>query len=192
MLSGSIRPPFRPFGRMAEWVVNGWESRRNPFCHLPPIPGVRAVLPQGSKEIPGRFSECSQSPSDRIITMKRPIWTVLLVIALGMAAFGSWLIWVRSPLQINRAAYEQIQKGMSFAEVELILGGPPGDYCSGKPFVNPIPSLADWVVEVWISDQAIIIVFFNPDGLVVDKTMEDMPSECATPVWQRFWNRIGW
>jgi hypothetical protein len=76
------------------------------------------------------------------------------------------------PKQLNRDRFDQIRLGMSQAEVEAILGGPPGDYgryrwgtammtCEGSP--QPPGS-----VEVaWFDDSSRFEVFFNRQGRVV-------------------------
>ena len=59
---------------------------------------------------------------------------VLLVVGALLPLVMPW----RCP--VNRAASEQIEEGMSQAEVYAILGGPPGDYRTRppRPFVGPV------------------------------------------------------
>jgi hypothetical protein len=62
----------------------------------------------------------------------------LLVALAGLAvvgAAGAVVLWRRSA-HVTRASCDRIRVGMSRAEVEAILGGPPGDYRAG-PTVGP-------------------------------------------------------
>jgi hypothetical protein len=63
---------------------------------------------------------------------RRRLWLVLgLVLTLAGGAAGWWLL--HSPPRITEATYEQIRDGMALAEVEAILGGPPGNYDGEEP-----------------------------------------------------------
>jgi hypothetical protein len=54
-----------------------------------------------------------------------------LLVALGglavLVAVGAFVVWPRAD-RITRENYDRIREGMTRAEVEAILGGPPGDY----------------------------------------------------------------
>jgi len=94
----------------------------------------------------------------------------LFVAVVGLAGYPVWREHRALPVGINRAGYDRIKVGMTEAEVEAILGGPPGYYgkmlppCGGS--VHVFPSVT---VKNWDSDGPNIWVYFSPDGRVVDK-----------------------
>jgi hypothetical protein len=63
---------------------------------------------------------------------KRTLRILGVLACLGLLALP--VLWaVPSRQRINRASYERIKAGgMTFREVEDLLGGPPGDYCTGE------------------------------------------------------------
>jgi hypothetical protein len=86
---------------------------------------------------------------------------------------------VPKPLvRVNQAQFQRIAEGMTEAEVEDLLGGPPGDYTWGRTYVI-CDSMASYAmfdgeeVEEWRSDDAIIRVYFGPEGTMVRKKSED-------------------
>jgi hypothetical protein len=56
----------------------------------------------------------------------------LVVPTLLLLLFGMMLLVPTRPKPVNRAAFEGIKPGMTLAEVETLLGGPPGNYRSGE------------------------------------------------------------
>jgi hypothetical protein len=65
---------------------------------------------------------------------------------------------------------KRIKEGMTRAEVEEILGGPPGDYRNGPTrasrdrLVLPGPNPLDLIVwEVWWGDEAVIAIRFDAE-----------------------------
>ncbi len=74
---------------------------------------------------------------------------------------------------VNRAAFERIEEGMTKAEVEKILGGPPGDYRTDqepafeKGWDNPI-AINMMTVYEWDGDEIIILAWsgHSPDATV--------------------------
>jgi hypothetical protein len=67
---------------------------------------------------------------------------------------------------INLASIEKIKAGMTLAEVEEILGVPPGDYTT-----TPTTSLSDgWMGpgdKEWAGDDGVISVWFDPQGRIL-------------------------
>jgi hypothetical protein len=63
-------------------------------------------------------------------THRRLLLTIGCALALGA---GALLWWVLHAPQVTAAAYEQIELGLSLAEVEAIIGGPPGTYRGVEP-----------------------------------------------------------
>src|SRR5438876_12330427 len=78
--------------------------------------------------------------------------------------------------QINRASYEQIQVGMTQAQVEAILGGPPGDYGARELEAythigseGQLPEVGR--VERWLGTSAFIAVEFDGLGTATAKEL---------------------
>jgi hypothetical protein len=67
---------------------------------------------------------------------------------------------------VTGAACDRIEKGMTLAQVEQILGGPPGDYRT-QPTAYP-PGIAldlrepSGRIENWDGDEGIVVVVFSP------------------------------
>jgi hypothetical protein len=71
--------------------------------------------------------------------------------------------------KINQESVKFIQRGMTKAEVEAILGRPPGDYSKSpggtwiqQPDDEVAPSTLQGARETWKSDDVMITVIFNP------------------------------
>jgi outer membrane protein assembly factor BamE (lipoprotein component of BamABCDE complex) len=106
---------------------------------------------------------------------------LLVAVAVAITAAGVYtgycLFWPRH--RINRDSFAQIREGMTHAEVQAILGVPPGDYFSEDVhrlfensrndyvFVQPTGD-GGWCA-VWWSDAACVAVRFQPDGTVAEK-----------------------
>jgi hypothetical protein len=73
---------------------------------------------------------------------------------------------------VSRANFERIKEGMTRAEVEAILGGPPGVYrtCSRgtAPERYTLVGGYSWgqTYSVWSGDEVTVYVCFDRDGLV--------------------------
>ena len=100
--------------------------------------------------------------------------SLVLVIALGAVAF---LFWPASrDSRVTRVNFERIQDGMTEAEVNTLLGGPPGEYRSEPGFflVGPghIPRSErsrGGKLEVWYCTGLHIEVLYDKDARVVGK-----------------------
>jgi hypothetical protein len=69
---------------------------------------------------------------------------------------------------VNWAASERIKEGMTRAEVEAILGGPPGDYRTRpEGFIFEIPRTSMQVSERWYGDEGKVDVGFDLDNTQV-------------------------
>jgi hypothetical protein len=60
---------------------------------------------------------------------------IALPVALALSLAVAWLVWPRTA--ITRENAEKIQEGMTLAEVETILGGPPRDETTGPVVLDP-------------------------------------------------------
>jgi hypothetical protein len=117
---------------------------------------------------------------------------LILASIVGLLLFGYFLLWLTSPGPgMNRRGFDLIQPGMSEAEVIAILGAEPGDYITGKVEVEWRLSLSEFSLRMpiadfranasneeasgvtglteWYSDEGIIRIRFDADGLVQDK-----------------------
>jgi hypothetical protein len=94
--------------------------------------------------------------------------------ALLLFGVGAWLLYPRSA--ITRANAEKIREGMTLAEVEAILGGPPRDDSTGlltgdnNPdgtgstiWIWPAPMPNSPALE-WVSDHVAVRVHFDDAG----------------------------
>jgi hypothetical protein len=120
---------------------------------------------------------------------------VRLSILLLLAAAGFFaIVWFTLPNHnINRGAFERLEFNMSRAEVEAILGCPPGNYCSagaegeitladGSPGGIPIREIFDdalapvggdaaecFRTAIWASDNGMIVVVFDVNNAITKK-----------------------
>jgi hypothetical protein len=71
---------------------------------------------------------------------------------------------------VNRVNSERIKEGMTQAEVETILGGPPGDYRTLPRKALFFMDVTSWPpglsVEMWVGDTGDVLVGFTAEGLV--------------------------
>jgi hypothetical protein len=108
-----------------------------------------------------------------------PLWVLMV----GVIATAIGILWSLSPhtsLSVTRHSFDQIREGMTVAEVERILGRPPGKYTDRH--VYPVMSGVShrrW----WIGDEGIIEISFTSDdksgglGVVWKKEFDPLPPE---------------
>jgi hypothetical protein len=130
--------------------------------------------------------------------MRRRVLMLASLICAGIVALFAFVFWWPNepPNRINNESYELIRPGMSEIEVEEILGGPYGQYFRGKVrgakpgnIIGPNPLIfrayefrkgdlcqtvrlnGDLVHDrkAWIADGLGIWVYFDEDGVVIDK-----------------------
>jgi hypothetical protein len=80
----------------------------------------------------------------------RHLLSLSLPVLVALAA-AAWLLWPRTA--ITRENFDRIEVGMTLAEVEAILGGPPREEATG-PFV-PRDGDPD---SVWITHEFMVII----------------------------------
>src|SRR4051812_38837246 len=70
------------------------------------------------------------------------------------------------PSPVSKAACARIEEGMSLAEVEAILGGPPGDYATRPilPWPSALPDDSPQVGE-WQGDEVVVQLGFHAGGV---------------------------
>ena len=86
-----------------------------------------------------------------------------------------------SPVSLSDETVSRLKHGMSLAEVEALLGGPPGDYTfvytngtgfysRGAPGVTANQPVV-WISKEWRKDDRMMIIWFDSAGRV--KKIED-------------------
>src|SRR5262245_50075207 len=99
----------------------------------------------------------------------------VVLVAVALLLIGLLpLLFPRS--RITKEACDRIEEGMSQAEVEAILGGPPGDYRT----VTADPDLTGWrlgsgrrrTVVSWLGDEGSIEAGFGRSGFLVTKEFD--------------------
>jgi hypothetical protein len=103
---------------------------------------------------------------------RRRLLLLALPVALGCSAALLWVVWPHTAITPDNAA--KIKRGMTLAEVEAILGGPPGNYASnytglGTGYAGPGGALIVFDVQertTWAGDDGMLTVFLDNDGRV--------------------------
>ena len=118
---------------------------------------------------------------------KRPVLALGLLAALLLLAGGALLVWVNIPRHhINQEGFEKIQVGMTWGEVEEILGVPPGDYGQGKrstgyiigEFDPDFPIVHDEQnMEEWSAGDVLVRVVYDREGRVGWKVLGTVTRE---------------
>jgi hypothetical protein len=71
--------------------------------------------------------------------------------------------------RINQDTFRSIKVGMTYLEVEQLVGVPPGDYGPGTS--HPLPALSDYPFEehrIWQANETCIDVIFDKNHKVMD------------------------
>ena len=105
-------------------------------------------------------------------------------LVLFFGTVGLWRIAVEP--RIHTENYLHIRRGMSQAEVEELLGGPPGNYGSSSPRwtppgPTPAPPLGS-VERVWRDDSNRIAIQFDIEGRVVGHYWQSRLKNAPTDV----------
>lgn len=103
------------------------------------------------------------------MSKRRLVLFPLLAFSLLVACL--WVTWPSPPGDvINRRAYEQIHEGLTRAEVDELVGLPPGDYTAHKNAPGGFRSSPGVPPPLWwASDEGCLVVWFDADGLVISK-----------------------
>src|SRR5262245_16040141 len=119
---------------------------------------------------------------------RRPrAWTVGLL-ALGGAATLLTVAFAPPARRLNVDAYPLVRTGMTQAEVEGLLGGPPGNYgrhatgrglMTAEGYIAPAGS----VERVWCDDAHRFEIYFDPEGRVVGLHKRASYSQSPAPGW---------
>jgi hypothetical protein len=108
---------------------------------------------------------------------KRLRWLVCLAVVLVLVGVLVHLLFP-SASPVTRVAFDRIQTGMTQAEVEAILGGPPGDYRT-RP-MDPIYEnhrSTDPEIEPlqWWGDEGEVLLTVESRGVVLSKDFYAVP-----------------
>jgi len=127
--------------------------------------------------------------------MKKRKW---LVLSLALCFAGALAIWYFLPwLEVFRAHFDRIEKGMTQKQVEELMGGagsrsPPYFQRVGTLLIESPRFSAGWHAFVWRSDNEHIEVIFDREGKVVEKSFNSFANPFAEPsLWARFRQRVG-
>src|SRR5687767_8395999 len=90
-----------------------------------------------------------------------------LVVAAVVAAVG----WTHHQPYPCRATFERVQEGMTRAEVEATVGGPPGDYRSRESGVTSLALPARLGEVKWVCDETELWVGFGERGTALSVTV---------------------
>lgn len=106
------------------------------------------------------------------MTAQKTRWLTVLygAVLLGALIASSLCAW-QPPPRIGLVDIHRIEVGMSQAEVEAVLGGPPGDYCTTvKVFFQVACDMSAWPEDCrrarWTSDDGGVDVGFDESGKV--------------------------
>jgi hypothetical protein len=114
---------------------------------------------------------------------RRRLFIVVGLLACMLVAGGiaTWLL--RSDTAITRENAEKIRPGMTLAEVEAILGGPPRDECIGSQ------RSCTWIGDirgnhpaVWVGPDTAFRADFGDDERVVAMAVGDVQYDHEPPV----------
>jgi hypothetical protein len=88
------------------------------------------------------------------------------LVAVALLLTGALFLLFPRSSRVTKAAFDQIEVGMSRPEVEAILGGPPGDYTTMP--VQPDLRSPGGLVEClyWEGDEGTIEVTVDADGAI--------------------------
>ena len=102
---------------------------------------------------------------------KRLIIRLGLLTCLALAGFALYLWWCLTGVSgISRASVWRIKAGMTYKEVDAIIGVPCGDYHSDTP-ATPADSLPEGEEHIrqWYVDAGRIFVCFDAEGKVTER-----------------------
>jgi len=113
-----------------------------------------------------------------IATMTRKRLLLWLLACIAFFTVGFILLSLKTGPRINQASFDQIQEGMTEAEVVEILGSPAGDYGPGSDFVFYLPRRG-WLGSPtderrWSAGEFAITVTFDHERRVFAKKSEEV------------------
>jgi hypothetical protein len=127
--------------------------------------------------------------------MPRPCRFLLFSLAAVLVglAIGVWLLWPTASDHINHNSYQKIQEGMSLAQVEHLLGGPPGHYNTRPigPLITEVTMPVGATLQEWVGNDWRISVCLSADASVLFAEIDPVPIRAESVVDRlRRWLRL--
>ena len=128
---------------------------------------------------------------------RRLVWiSVLFLSSVLLVALCIWLWFPR----LRYENYSRIQKGMTQAQVENLLGGPPGNYGFNQiePNLAPFARSSYFPVlpsksKTWFNDQIQLIIYFDTNGRVSHQQQQTFNRQLSTEkIVGQLSYRLGW
>jgi outer membrane protein assembly factor BamE (lipoprotein component of BamABCDE complex) len=99
-----------------------------------------------------------------------------LLLASAVLACGVSVLLIANARKMTRAKFEQVQVGMSRAEVIRTVGGPPGDYSNGGSLYYTVYlDLQTTDYQHWLSDDGHLAVYFDDANTATNVVVCDVP-----------------
>ena len=109
---------------------------------------------------------------------KRILIRLGLLACLGLAGFALYLWWCLTGVSgISRASVWRIKAGMTYKEVDSIIGVPSGEYRTGMARWADIRPDGIEHIRQWFGDTGRISVCFDADGKVTERSY--LPSSAS-------------
>ena len=111
----------------------------------------------------------------------------VIVGLVGLALAAGLVVWFwPRPTGPRLATFQQVQPGMTPAEVQTTVGGPPGDYTDlGFTYALPPPG-----TEFWVANDGMLTVTYGEDGRAVIVVAEPLALPRSV-FWDRLRARLG-
>jgi hypothetical protein len=120
--------------------------------------------------------------------MRRPApWRLLAVAAVLVSLSCAFTLLMPRRCSVTEATLGRVKKGMTKAEAEAILGGPPEDYRT-RPMEPYFGTYGDRPWEFWRGDEGDAWVYF--EGGVVGGTHFAKLDPVPITTWNLFWWRV--
>jgi hypothetical protein len=128
---------------------------------------------------------------------RRKLRLLLWSLIVAQIAFVVLALWPRSPLFTEKSC-ERIRTGMTYSEVEAIVGVPAGDYRfahdpeSHSEFIRLQTLLRPFgkTVERWESDDVYLVVTFDTNRQVESKMHHGHPGASTAEALNGGWSRV--
>jgi hypothetical protein len=102
--------------------------------------------------------------------VKRSLCWFFTISAICAAVLVVLYVHHRSSLPIDKDTCARVERGMTRAEVEAILGGPAGSYTGGFSQMEisvPLTVVGSASRQQWTGTRGVLIVFFDEHGKVM-------------------------
>jgi len=112
-----------------------------------------------------------------------------MVAGLGLAGFACYLLFGSGSGGINRMSVFRIKAGMSFEEVDAVIGLPHGDYSKSISScrIHALYDIGGEEGRFWYGTTGTITVWFDGEGKVTERHF----SPSSTSMFDKFYRWIG-